>query len=159
MRFKSKRGRGGVVENIYINNISMFDIQTDAITFDLYYGGKSAVEVLADGDEKKQQTVDMQKVDETTPVFRNIDIQHVTCRGARRAAYFNGLPEMPVENVYIKDMEINNAEQGIVINRTTGVKLEDIKVSAKTHTLDAKNSANLTVNGKKYKKVSAMTID
>ena len=159
LRFKSKRGRGGVVENIYINNISMFDIQTDAITFDLYYGGKSAVEVLADGDEKKQQTVDMQKVDETTPVFRNIDIQHVTCRGARRAAYFNGLPEMPVENVYIKDMEINNAEQGIVINRTTGVKLEDIKVSAKTHTLYAKNSANLTVNGKKYKKVSAMTID
>ena len=38
LRFKSTRGRGGVVENIYINNISMFDIQTDAITFDLYYG-------------------------------------------------------------------------------------------------------------------------
>lgn len=159
LRFKSKRGRGGVVENIYISSISMFDIQTDAITFDLYYGGKSVSEVLADGDQKKQQEVDLQPVDETTPVFRNIDIQHVICRGARRAAYFNGLPEMPVENVLIKDVEINNAEQGIVINRTKGVTLENINVKANTHMLDAKNSTNLTVNGKKYKKVEAVTVD
>ncbi len=58
LRFKSTRGRGGVVENIYIDNMSMFDIQTDVITFDLYYGGKSAVEVLNDGDEAKSQKVD-----------------------------------------------------------------------------------------------------
>lgn len=153
LRFKSKRGRGGVVENIYIKNISMFDIQTDAITFDLYYGGKSAVEVLADGDEKKHQEVETFKVDETTPSFRNIDISHVICRGARRAAYFNGLPEMPVSNIVINDMEINNADEGIVINRTDGVKLDNIRVSAKTHTLSAKNSKGLTVNGKQYKTV------
>lgn len=161
LRFKSARGRGGVVENIYIKNMSMFDIQTDVVTFDLYYGGKSAVEVLNDGDQKKQQVVDMKKVDETTPAFRNIDINHVICRGTRRAAYFNGLPEMPVQNISIKDMEVNNAEQGIVINRTEGVKLENIKVSAKTHTFDAKNSKDVTVNGKKYKKIDekGITLD
>lgn len=161
LRFKSKRGRGGIVEGIYIKNISMFDIQTDAVTFDLYYGGKSAVEVLADGDDKKNEVVEEFKVDETTPSFRNIDIQHIVCRGARRAAYFNGLPEMPVSNVLIKDMEVNNAQEGIVINRTDGVTLDDIKVSANTHTLNAKNSTNLLVNGKKYKKVEkdAVTLD
>lgn len=161
LRFKSARGRGGVVENIYIQDMSMFDIQTDVVTFDLYYGGKSAVEVLNDGDQKKQQQVDMKKVDETTPAFRNIDIRHVICRGARRAAYFNGLPEMPVQNINISDMEVNNAQQGIVINRTDGVKLDNIKVSAKTHTFDAKNSKNVTVNGKTYKKIDdkGMTLD
>ena len=139
----------------------MFDIQTDVITFDLYYGGKSAVEVLNDGDQKKQQQVDMKKVDETTPAFRNIDINHVICRGARRAAYFNGLPEMPVQNINIKDVEVNNAEQGIVINRTEGVKLENIKVSAKGHTFEAKNSKNVSVNGKTYKKIDdkGITLD
>ncbi len=138
----------------------MFVIQTDVITFDLYYGGKSAVEVLNDGDEAKSQKVQKFKVDETTPCFRNIDINHVICRTARRAAYFNGLsqkvqkfkvdettpcfrnidinhvicrtarraayfnglPEMPVSNIHIRDMEVNNAEYGIVINRTDGVK-------------------------------------
>lgn len=153
LRFKSTRGRGGVVENIYIKNTSMFDIQTDAITFDLYYGGKSAVEALADGDEAKNKKAVKVKVDETTPCFRNIFIDHVICRTARRAAFFNGLPEMPVSNVQIRDVEINNTQEGVVINNTDGVVLDNIKVQAKGHTFDAKNSTNVTVNGKKYKKV------
>ena len=49
LRFKSKRGRGGIVENIYIRNISMMDIITDAITFNMYYGGKSVSEMKAAG--------------------------------------------------------------------------------------------------------------
>lgn len=158
LRFKSTRGRGGVVEGIYISNISMFDIQTDAITFDLYYGGKSAVEALEDGDEKNQQNVEAFKVDETTPCFRDIFINHVICRTARRAAYFNGLPEMPVKNVQITDLEVNNAKEGIVINNTDGVKLENISVSAEKHTFSAKNSVNTTVNGKKYDKIDAKGI-
>lgn len=158
LRFKSTRGRGGVVEGIYIKNISMFDIQTDAITFDLYYGGKSAVEALEDGDEKNHQNVKAFKVDETTPCFRDIYINHVICRTARRAAYFNGLPEMPVKNVQITDLEVNNAKEGIVINNTDGVKLENINVSAEKHEFSAKNSVNATVNGKTYDKIDAKGI-
>lgn len=37
LRFKSTRGRGGVVENIFIDNINMIDISGDAVLFDLYY--------------------------------------------------------------------------------------------------------------------------
>ena len=158
LRFKSTRGRGGVVEGIHISNISMFDIQTDAITFDLYYGGKSAVEALEDGDEQKQQDMPAFKVDETTPCFRDIFINHVVCRRARRAAYFNGLPEMPVKNVQITDLEVNNAKEGIVINNTDGVKLENISVSSETPALNAKNSTNATVNGKVYSKIDGAGI-
>lgn len=160
LRFKSTRGRGGVVEGIYINNVSMFDIQTDAITFDLYYGGKSAVEALEDGDENKESTP-RYKADETTPCFRDIFINHVICRRARRAAFFNGLPEMPVKNVQITDLEVNNAKEGIVINNTDGVQLNNISVSASGHTFTATNSVNATVNGKTYKKIDSkgVTLD
>ena len=161
LRFKSTRGRGGVVEDIYISNISMFDIQTDAITFDLYYGGKSAVESLEDGDEAKKKDAVKFAVDETTPCFRDINISHVVCRRARRAAYFNGLPEMPVANIVIRDLEVNNAKEGIVVNNTAGVTLDNISVSAEGHTLTARNSADITVNGKAYDKVGAdgLTLD
>ena len=85
-------------------------------------------------------------------LLKNIAVLFKIWKSQSRAAYFNGLPEMPVSNIHIKDMEVNNAEYGIVINRTDGVKLENIKVSAKNHTFDAKNSKNVTVNDKTYKK-------
>ena len=104
LRFKSCRGRGGVVNNIFIKNISMFDIQADAVTFDLYYGGKSVVEVMESGEQANN--VDMRPVDETTPEFRDIYIENVVCRNANRALFFNGLPEKPIENINLKNIHI-----------------------------------------------------
>lgn len=125
LRFKSKRGRGGVVENIYIRNISMFDIVTDAITFDLYYGGKSAVEDLEEG---KEVEIKKMPVDETTPVFRNIDIENVVCRGARRALYFNGLPEMPIKNITLRNIHIS-ALHDAGFHYSEGIKKENVQIT------------------------------
>lgn len=125
LRFKSKRGRGGIVENIYIKNVSMFDIVTDAVTFDLYYGGKSAVEDLEDG---KNVEVKKMPVDETTPQFRNIDIEDVVCRGARRALYFNGLPEMPIKNITLKNIHIS-AKHDAEFHYSEGIKKENVQIT------------------------------
>ncbi len=43
LRFKTTRGRSGIVENIYINNINMKDIAAEAILFDMYYAAKDPV--------------------------------------------------------------------------------------------------------------------
>ena len=84
--------------------ISMTDIKTDAITFNMYYGGKSVAEMLADGDQPNN--TDVKPVDETTPIFRNIDIRNVICNGAGRAMEFNGLPEMPMDGISLTDIQI-----------------------------------------------------
>ena len=105
LRFKSCRGRGGLVDNIFIRNISMFDIQADAIIFNLYYGGKSVIEMMRDGDQPNNS--DIQPVDETTPEFRDIYIENVVCRNANRALFFNGLPEKPIENIFLKNISIS----------------------------------------------------
>lgn len=107
LRFKSKRGRGGTVENIWIDRISMIDIVTDPVTFNLYYGGKSAVEVLESG-EKVPAAVEPMPVDETTPCFRGIHISNLTCAGARRALFFNGIPEMPIRDISLKNVHITS---------------------------------------------------
>lgn len=107
LRFKSKRGRGGVVENIWISHVSMTDIPTEPITFNLYYGGKSAVEVLESG-EQVPARVEPLPVDETTPCFRNIHISHLVCAGARRALFFNGIPEMPIDGIVLEDLQITS---------------------------------------------------
>lgn len=125
LRFKSTRGRGGIVENIYIDGISMTDIKTDAITFNMYYGGKSVAEMLADGDNPDNQT--KVPVDETTPIFRNIDIQNVVCSQAGRAMEFNGLPEMPMDNISLKNITIR-AHQDAVFTNCTNINKENVKI-------------------------------
>lgn len=124
LRFKSTRGRGGVVKNIYISDIYMKDIVADAILFDLFYGGKSAVEAAAEKDETIN--VPAVPVDETTPAFRDIYINNVCCNGAARAMLFNGLPEMPVTNINVSDCTIT-ADEGITLRNSQDITFKNVK--------------------------------
>lgn len=140
LRFKSTRGRGGIVENIYINNINMIDIPNEALLFDLFYGGKESDEVPA--------------VTEETPAFRNIFIANVTCKGAgKKAIFFNGLPEMPIENVTVKDMTVSEATEGIVINQAKDIAFENVKITTTGKALSVQNTKGLNVNGKQYEDI------
>lgn len=100
LRMKSTRGRGGVVENIYIDHINMVDIATDAFTFDLYYANKP---VAGKADKDSSSADEVPAVSEETPCFRNLYISNIVCQGAARAIYFNGLPEMPLSNLEMKN--------------------------------------------------------
>ena len=116
LRFKSTRGRGGVVENIYINNINMINIPNEPLLFDLFYGGKGA------GEESEEDLLSRMKtaippVTEETPAFRDIHISNVICRGSGRAMFFNGLPEMPIRNVTVKNVVMTEATDGVQSGR------------------------------------------
>lgn len=126
LRFKSTRGRGGVVENIYIDNINMFDIVTDSFLFDLYYGGKSASESLADGDVIPAEAK-LPEVTEETPIFRNIYVKNLVSRNARRAMFFNGLPEMNISNINVENAYIS-ARFGAELSESEGINFKNVTV-------------------------------
>ena len=127
LRFKSMRGRGGVVENIYINNIYMFNIVNDSFLFDLYYGGRSASEDLALNKDKTQILIPEVKADETTPCFRNIYVKNLVSRNARRAMFFNGLPEMNISNINVENATIS-AKLGVEIVESDGIIFKNVTV-------------------------------
>ena len=149
LRFKSTRGRGGVVEGIYIHNIHMIDIPHEPLLFDLFYGGKAAGEETEE-DLKGRMKTTVPQVTVETPSFRDIHISNIICKGSGRAMFFNGLPEMPIKNVTVKDVIINDAKEGVVISQAEGVTLENIRIATKGHTLNVKNAKNLKVDGKVY---------
>lgn len=149
LRFKSTRGRGGVVEGIYIHNIQMLDIPHEALLFDLFYGGRSAAEE-SDADVQKRMKVAIPPVTEETPAFRDIHISDIVCKGAGRAMFFNGLPEMPISNVTVKDMVVSNAKTGAVISQVKDVALENIRIETTGETYQVKNAENLTIDGEPY---------
>ena len=138
IRFKSTRGRGGVVENIYCNRINMFEIANDNILFDLYYGLKGV-------DIYKEEPVS-----EATPIFRNIQITQVNGVGGKRAMFFNGLPEMRIQNIVMKDVSFTGTKEGAVIRQANDILMENVTISP----LDGKpvtlqNVDRVTVNGQK----------
>jgi len=127
LRFKSTRGRGGVVENIWVKNITMTDIPNEGLIFDLFYGGKAA------GEETEEEIAarmggTIPQADITTPAFRNITIQDVTCKGAKRCIYFNGLPEQKIENVTLANIHMSGTE-GAIFNQTSGLHVSGLHVT------------------------------
>lgn len=149
LRFKSTRGRGGVVENIHIHNINMIDIPHEALLFDLFYGGKGA------GEETEEELIARMKtaippVTEETPAFRDIYISGITANGVGRAMFFNGLPEMPIRNIDIKDVQITNAKAGIVISQAENVTIDNANVETEDEVLKVRFAKNVKVNGEEF---------
>jgi len=146
LRFKSTRGRGGVVENIYIRDIYMFDIVTDSFLFDLYYGGKSASEALADGDENPVENA-LPPVTEETPAFRNIYVKNLVSRNARRAMFFNGLPEMKISNINVENAYFS-AQYGASLSESVDIKMKNVQIiPAKGPALILNNVKNFELTG------------
>lgn len=129
LRLKSTRGRGGVVEKIYVSNINMVDIKGDAFTFDLYYANKPVVG-KADGTTSAKDAIP--SVTEETPCFRNLFISNITCCGAKRAIYINGLPEMPLENMQMKNSVFYSCDQGAEINYANKIYFDNVKIENRT---------------------------
>jgi len=158
LRFKTTRGRGGVVENIYINNINMIDIPGEAILFDMYY---AAVDPVPLAGEKREaiKTVTV-PVTEATPQFRNFYIKDVVANGAEKAIFFRGLPEMNIKDIYLENVTIK-AKKGIEIIEATGIFLKNINIIAENTSplVMIQNGSNINISSLKYPDNSKLLFD
>lgn len=126
LRFKSTRGRGGIVENIHIQNINMTNIPHEALLFDLFYGGKGAGEETPEEIAQRMgQAIPAVTIE--TPQFRQIVIDHICCNGAGQGIYFNGLPEMKIQEVCLSNI-VMHCTLGAVFNQTSGLHLENVQI-------------------------------
>ncbi|MCZ8518544.1 MULTISPECIES: glycoside hydrolase family 28 protein [Paenibacillus] len=118
LRFKSARGRGGLVEDIEIERIRMNNIVGEAISFHLFYEGKEGSGEA--GENRVPVSVE-------TPVFRGITIRDVQCAGAQTALLINGLPEKPLEGLRIENFTAS-AERGAVCTNVLDLTLREISL-------------------------------
>jgi len=148
LRFKSNRGRGGVVENIYISDIEMMNIPTQAISFNLYYSGRSASEDLDAGENGSVEK--LLPVTEETPQFKNIFIRNVNCKGALQGIFLQGLPEMNLENIRLENIQME-ADFGMICTDAKKVTIKNLILKTKkTPAIDLRNSADVTIDGLEF---------
>jgi polygalacturonase len=139
LRIKSRRGRGGVVEDVRATNIIMQDVRCPFV-MNLYYDyGVTDPELAFD--------LRPRPVNDGTPRFRRITFAHITARRAQYAAAFLlGLPEMPIEDVVFEDVSVSMAEDapagfpdmapgfgpyqrsGFLAQHVRGLRLRDVTV-------------------------------
>jgi polygalacturonase len=153
LRFKTTRGRGGIVEKIYIKNISMKDIPGEAILFDMYYMARDPVALA--GEKREAPKVEFLPVSEATPQFRDMHISNVVCSGAEKAIFIRGLPEMHVKNIVLENMVLQ-AKRGIDCQEASGITFNNIKVISKetNPVVEIFNSDNLVFDKLVYKEGS-----
>ena len=149
LRFKTTRGRGGIVENIFINNIFMKDIIGEAILFDMYYAAQDPIALT--GEKREPPKVQELPVSAETPQFRNIYINNVVANGAEKAIFVRGLPEMNVKNIVMQNMVIQ-AKHGLDMTEGSGITLKNVKVYTQQTdpVLNIHNSKNIVLENITY---------
>jgi unsaturated rhamnogalacturonyl hydrolase len=128
LRFKTVRGRGGVVENIYAHNINMKDIVGEAILFDMYYAAVDPIKINSEDGTKI--VVEKFPVTEATPTFQHFYFDNIVCDGAAKAVFVRGIPEMRIKDVNLSELFIK-ARKGVEIEEATGVSIKNSTILTK----------------------------
>ena len=120
LRFKSYIGRGGIVENIWIRNITMSNIRGQAIEFDMQYDGEPIERDMKYGDIKHKT--------EHAPVFRDIRIENIVCDKSKVAIRLLGIPDDFLKELYFKDIQIYS-ERGIDAVHLNDIVFDNVKIN------------------------------
>ena len=131
IRIKSARGRGGIVEEIRVDNIIMKNIRDQAIVMDMQYARTQP-----------------EPVSERTPKFRNIHFSNITAQ-TNEAVFLNGLAEMPIEDISFYDVQFD-AKTGIVIKEAKNIELHQVRVTTtQGPAISVENVEDLEIDGLK----------
>jgi len=110
---KSALGRGGVVEDVEIREITMRRIKREVVRINLQY----AINDPALASRTK-----------TPPVLRRLTFADIRCDGAGRAILLDGLAEQPPEEVVIRNAHIT-AEKGAYLSHGKDLCLEGVRLA------------------------------
>src|SRR5690606_22641037 len=129
VRFKTKQGRGGVVENILYENITAVGT---ARVFSFNMNAFSTMWVPEEFQTEVPPPLG-------TPIFRNITVRNLTARECFSAGRIIGLSEAPIENLRLENVSIE-AQQGFTIRQTKGLQFKNVKLNGDV--LEATSFAN-----------------
>lgn len=124
IRIKANRDRGNQVYNISFRDITMEDVKTSILISEYY------PKVLPEGDVAEAP------VTRLTPFFHDISIENVNSVKSGTAGVIVGLPESPVKNVVLKNINIS-AEKGVTIAyaNVTGSNVHVVAASGQAMTV------------------------
>ena len=103
IRLKTRRDRGGTVENVRVSNVVMDDVLCPLTVNPFYFCGP-------EGKEPHVGDREARPVDDGTPHLRSLHLSHLTATNVHASAgHVFGLPEAPLQDLGMHDVSISFA--------------------------------------------------
>lgn len=119
VRFKTRIGRGGVVEDIVYENIEAAGIR-QLLSFNMDAFSTTWL---------PEQFRAPAPAAVATPIFRNITVRNIKVKTCAAAGHVIGLVESPIQNLKLENIEIQNAEKGFTMRYIKGLVCDNVKVN------------------------------
>lgn len=161
IRIKTKRYRGGFIQNVTILNLIMENVMA-AITINEYYRCGTS------NDNLHLSSFDMQPITSLTPSISDIVINGLMGKNISGAGiYMYGLPEKPIQNIVINNVSLQvvgtntgvepimsfdhrkSYGEGIYLLNTQKIRIENSDIECPQRPITLLHSKDVTINGQK----------
>lgn len=109
LRIKTNSYRGGIVENVYLRNVTIGQVSESVVQIDFSYeegeGGPHA------------------------PVVRDIALDNVSCKRSKYALDLKGYKTDPIQNVRVSNCTFENVSKANIVENVQGLVLERVMVN------------------------------
>jgi polygalacturonase len=134
VRIKSRIDRGGVVENIWAENLKVKNMKYEVAILNMDYSADRNTTLRP-----------------APPVFRNIHLKNITADGAPVAIRITGLESHPdaIHDITFENMEIKST-QGVISKFAKNLSFKDVKIIvSKGQPYELCSSKNILIDGKR----------
>jgi polygalacturonase len=111
LRFKTNSVRGGVVEHVFMRDVTIGQVSQAVLSVDFLY---------EEGDTGKYP-----------PIVRDIEMRNVTSQKSRNALSLRGYAHTPVTNVRLKDCKFENVAEPDVLENVKDVSFSNVSINGK----------------------------
>ena len=111
LRIKTNSYRGGAIENIYFDHVTVGQVASGVIDIDFNY---------EEGDGGP-----------LPPVVNNVVVSNVTCQKSRYGLYLRGFKTAPIRGLTVINCDFANAEKGNLLENVESVKFTNATINGK----------------------------
>jgi len=109
LRLKNNAMRGGVLEHVYMRDVTIGQVADSVLSIDFYY---------EEGDKG-----------EFTPVARDIEMRNVTSQRSPYGLYLRGFERAPISDVRVIDCRFDGVEKGNRVERVNGLVMQNVSIN------------------------------
>ena len=109
LRLKNNASRGGVLEHIYMRDVTIGHVAQAVLDIDFYYeeGPKGVFR----------------------PVARDVELRHVTSASSKYALYVRGYDNAEISNIRVVDSTFEHVANPTVVEHATNVVMRNVRIN------------------------------